>query len=102
MLTQLDGDGREFVLAYTSQSNNKMKANYSSYEGERLVVVSSFRYYLYGSPFILITNNQPLRFLMESDWLTRKLAMWALILEEYDLDIIHKPNKVNQNADGLN
>ncbi len=67
MLTQLDDDGQEFVVAYTSQSNNKMKANYSSYEGECLVVVLSFKYYLYGSPFTLITNNQPLKFLLESD-----------------------------------
>jgi len=70
-----------------------MKAKYISYEGECLAVVwvvSSFRYYIYGNPFTLITNNQPLKFLMELDWLTRKLAMWALILKEYDLDIIHK------------
>jgi len=105
VLTQFDDDGREFVVAYTSRSNNKMKAKYSSHEGECLGVVwvvSSFRYYLYSSPFTLITNNQPLKFHMESDWFTRKLAMWALILEEYDLDIIHKHGRVNQNADGLN
>jgi len=47
-----------------------MKAKYISYEGECLAVVwvvSSFRYYIYGNPFTLITNNQPLKFLMELD-----------------------------------
>jgi hypothetical protein len=39
MLTQLDDDGQKFVVAYISQSNNKMKAKYSSYEEECLVVV---------------------------------------------------------------
>jgi hypothetical protein len=45
MLTQLDDDGGEFVVAYASQSNNKMEAKYNSHEGECLVivwVVSSF------------------------------------------------------------
>jgi hypothetical protein len=38
---------------------------------------------------------------MESDKLIRKLAMWPLILEEYDFDIIHKSSRVNQDVDGL-
>ncbi len=104
MFTQLDDDGREFVVAYASWSNNKTEAKYSSYEGECFVVVwvvSSFRCNFYGSPFILITNHQPLKFLMESDKLIRKLAMWPLILEEYDFDIIHKSSRVNQDVDGL-
>jgi hypothetical protein len=37
VFTQLDDDGREFVVAYANQSNKKME--YSSYEGECLVVV---------------------------------------------------------------
>jgi hypothetical protein len=39
MFTQLDDDGREFVVAYASWSNNKTEAKYSSYEGECFVVV---------------------------------------------------------------
>ncbi len=30
------------------------------------------------------------------------MAKWALILQEYDFDIIHKLGKVNQDVDGLN
>jgi len=29
------------------------------------------------------------------------LARWALILQEYDFDIIHRHGKVNQDANGL-
>jgi hypothetical protein len=67
MLTQFDDDDGQVVVAYANQSNNKMKAKYNSYEGEWLVVVwvvSSLRRYLYGSPFILVTNHQPLKFLV--------------------------------------
>jgi hypothetical protein len=97
MLTQFDDDGREFVVAYASWFNNKIEAKYSSYEGECLAVVwtiSSFQCYIYGSPFTLIINHQPLKFLMESNRLTKKLARWALILQEYDFDIIHKPRRL--------
>ncbi len=31
---QLDEQGKEYVTAYSSQSNNKAQSNYSSYEGE--------------------------------------------------------------------
>jgi hypothetical protein len=82
MLTQLDDDGREFVVAYANWSNNKMEAKYNSYERECLVVVwvvSSFCCYFYGSPFILIIDHKSLKFLMESDRLTGKLAR-ALIV----------------------
>jgi hypothetical protein len=32
MLIQFDKGGQKFVLAYVSQSNNKTKAKYNSYE----------------------------------------------------------------------
>jgi hypothetical protein len=38
---------------------------------------------------------------MESDRLIVKLAKRALILQEYDFDIIHKLGRVNQDVDGL-
>ena len=38
-LTLKDDFGREYVVAYASQSNNTVKANYSSYEGEALVAI---------------------------------------------------------------
>jgi hypothetical protein len=38
---------------------------------------------------------------MELDQFTGKLAKWALILQEYDFDLIHRPGRVNRNADGL-
>jgi prenyltransferase beta subunit len=33
ILGQLDEEGKEYVIAYASQSNNKVENNYSSYEG---------------------------------------------------------------------
>ena len=39
VLTQYDDEGREFVVAYASRSNNTAESRYGSYEGECLAVV---------------------------------------------------------------
>jgi len=77
VLTQCDDEGKEFVVAYVNRSNNAAKSRYSSYEGECLAAVwavAHFRCYLFGTQFTLITDHQPLKWLMESDKLTGKLA----------------------------
>jgi hypothetical protein len=38
---------------------------------------------------------------MESGKLTGKLARWALILQEYDFQVVHKPGVTNLDADWL-
>jgi hypothetical protein len=38
---------------------------------------------------------------MEFDKLTRKLAQWALISQEYDFQAVHKPRVINLDANGL-
>ncbi len=66
IIGQLDEEGKEYGIAYASQNNNKAKSNYSSYEGECLVVVwvvIHFRPYLYGTNFTLYTDHQPIKWL---------------------------------------
>jgi hypothetical protein len=83
MLTQCDDEGKEFVVAYASRSNNVVDSQYSSYEGKCLAAmwdVAHFMCYLFDTQFTRVTEHQPLKWLMESDKLTGKLAWWALIL----------------------
>jgi hypothetical protein len=92
ILSQLDEEGKEYVIVYASRSNNKVKNNYSSYEGECLVViwvVIHFMPYFYGTNFTLYTDHQPIKWLMTNDKLTGKLVRWAFILHEYDFKVIH-------------
>ena len=103
-LVQADDEGHEYVIAYASRSNNAAEANYSSYEGECLAAVWAvvhFRPYLYGQSFTLVTDHQPLRWLMTNDKLTGKLARWALILQEYDFDVVHKAGTAHLDTDGI-
>lgn len=104
VLAQKDDVGREYVIAFASRSNNNAESNYSSYEGEALAAVwaiAHFRPYLYGQQFTLVTDHQPLKWLMESDKLTGKLARWALLLQEYDFEVVHRAGITNLDADGL-
>jgi hypothetical protein len=74
------------------------------YEGEYLAAIwaiAHFRCYLYGNEFLLVTDHQPLKWLMESDKLTGKLAWWALMLMEYDFKVVHRAGLVNMDVDGL-
>jgi hypothetical protein len=92
-------------VAYASRLNNATKSRYNSYEGECLATVwavAHFRCYLFGTQFTLVTDHQPLKWLMQSDKLIGKLARWALILHEYDFQVVHKPGVTNLDADGLN
>jgi hypothetical protein len=100
----MDDDRKEFVIAYASRSNNNAEAQYISYEGECMAAIwaiAHFLCYLYGNEFLLVTNHQPLNWLMESYKLTGKLARWALMLMEYDFKVVHRAGLVNMDADGL-
>jgi hypothetical protein len=92
ILGQFNEECKKYVIAYASQSNNKAESNYSSYEGECLVVVWAvihFKPYLHGTKFILYTNHQPIKWLMTNDKLISKLARWVLIFQEYEFKVIH-------------
>ncbi len=92
ILGPLDEEGKEYVIAYAFQSNNKAENNYFSYEGECLYVVWAiiqFKPYFYNTKFTLYTDHQLIKWLMTNDKLTSKLVRWALLLQEYEFKVIH-------------
>ncbi len=102
VLTQAGPDGKEYLVACVSRSLNKHERNYSSYEGEMLAAVwgvLSLRSYLHGLQFTVVTDHQPLKWLVTTPELTGKHARWALCLMEYCYTIEHRPGKKHQNAD---
>ena len=84
-LGQKDSDGKEYVVSFASRSNNRAESNNSSYKGEALAAVwgvTHYWHYLHGKAFALISDHQPLEWLMTNHKLTGKHARWALILHE--------------------
>ena len=104
VLSQIDKEGKEHPISYASRSCNPAEKNYGSCEGECLAVVwatQHFKEYLFGSPFTLITDHEPLKWLMQTNKTTGKLARWSLLLQECDMKVIHKSGILNTNADCL-
>lgn len=104
ILAQKDAEGRERVIAYASKSNTPAEAKYSSYKGELLAVVwacKHWRRYLIGQHFTIVTDHQPLNWLMHSNELTGQYARWALSLQEFDFTVVHRPGSENPNADAF-
>ncbi|KAJ9512490.1 hypothetical protein QJQ45_018788 [Haematococcus lacustris] len=103
VLGQVDSAGQEY-MACISRSNNKHERQYNSYQGEMLSAVWAFktlRAYLHGAEFTLITDHQPLTWLMTNRNLTGHHARWALSLQDYNFTIQHRPGIKHQNADVL-
>ena len=104
ILSQVGTDGVEHPICYASRSCNPAEQNYSSFDGECLAVVwatSHFRSYLFGNSFTLVTDHEPLKWIMTTEKLTGKLARWSLLLQEYDFTVEHRKGIDNTNADCL-
>ncbi|PNH02523.1 Retrovirus-related Pol polyprotein from transposon [Tetrabaena socialis] len=104
VLGQQDDNGSEYMCACVSRSLNVRERNYISYKGEMLAAgwaMKTLRPYLHGRQFTLVTDHAPLLWLMENRDLTGQYARWALIMQEYNFDVAHRPGALHFNADVL-
>lgn len=104
VLGQLGDDGTEYMVACISRSCNKHEANYGSYKGEMLAAVwgiRSYRHYLHGAQhtFKLYTDHRALTWLRTSKDLEGQYARWALLISEFDFEIVYRPGVSHAVAD---
>lgn len=95
VLTQPHPDG-ERVVAYVSRSLNKHERNYSVTERECLAVLDSItklRAYIEGVKFTVITDHHSLIWLSNLKDPRGRLSRWAVALQQYDFEIIHRRGK---------
>lgn len=97
-------DGKEHVIAYGGRELNSAEVRYGTTECEAFAVVDSIkRYepYLSDTNFYLHSDHGSLSWLMRVKDSTGRLARWALRLQQYDFEIIHRSGAANGNADAL-
>ena len=103
VLSQVWDDG-EHPVAYESRKLNAAEGNYATHEKELLAVIHAlrtWRHYLLGNHFIVVTDHNSLKYLHTQPNLSRRQARWAEFLAEFDFEIVYRPGKSNVVADAL-
>jgi len=89
-------------VCYISRKLNQAERNYATVEKECLAIVwavKKFAKYLYGRPFIVESDHQPLQYLQQSKSTNGRLMRWSLVLQPYRFIIRVIPGKDNVGAD---
>jgi hypothetical protein len=96
--------GAEYVIAYASKILKGAEIHYSTSEKEMLAVlysIKTFRCYIFGTEFLIITDHAALQYLLNIKDLNGRLARWSMYLQSYFFKIIHRAGKKHANADAL-
>ena len=84
-------NGKEVVIAYNGPGLNQAEQNYSTTEREALALVEGikkFQPYLHNHKVIVVTDHSSVRWLMNVKDASGRLARWALLLQQYDFNIV--------------
>src|SRR3569832_1343824 len=104
VLRQRHDTGSIGIIAYASRALKAAERNYTTTEKEALAVVWAckyFRYYLLGRHFIVETDHNSLRWLINVKDPSCRLRRWGIQLQEYTYTIRYVNGKLNQAADIL-
>ena len=104
-LYQQQYDNTERPIAFASRGLSPSERNYPAYKLEFLslkwAVTDKFHDYLYGVPFHVITDNNPLTYIFTTAKLDATSQRWVSALSNYQFSIEYRSGKLNQDADGL-
>ena len=79
-------DEKLFPVCYASKKLSSAERNYSTIEKECLAIVwgiKRFHLYLYGVPFVLQTDHEPLKYMNSAKFANGRLMRWAMFLQLY-------------------
>ncbi|NHV87486.1 Ty3/Gypsy family RNase HI domain-containing protein, partial [Escherichia coli] len=91
-------------IAYEIRRLNSQEQVLGIYEKELLAVIhalDSWKHYLLGTPFIIRTDHQSIKYFMTQTKLSDKQMRWANFLSKFHFHIAHIPGKQNAVADAL-
>ena len=97
--------GEKRVICYASRGLTKAEENYPPHKLELLVlkwvVADKFKDYLYRQQFTVLTDNNPLTYVLTTAKLDATEHRWLADLATYSINIKYRPGKNNADADGL-
>ncbi len=98
-------EGEDRVILYASRGLSKSEQRYPVHKLEFLAlkwaVTSKFHDYLYGTNFVVYTDNNPMTYVMEKAKLDATAHRWVAALGAYNLKIKYRAGKSNADADGM-
>lgn len=105
ILLQKNGEDQALhPVYYASGKATPIEQKYPSYELEALAVVKAlkrFRIYLLGIKFKIVTDCRAFTQTMSKRDLCVRIVRWALLLEEFQYEIEHRPDKSMMHVDAL-
>ena len=98
-------EGKKRVVAYASRGLSRSEARYSAHKLEFLAlkwaVTEKFNDYLYGTEFTVVTDSNPLTYLLTSAKLDATSYRWLSAISTYSFKITYRAGTQNADADGL-
>jgi hypothetical protein len=102
ILSQFDDENKEHPVIYLSRGLRAAEKNYGASKLECLALVfavTQLRPYLLGHKFTVITDHQPLKWILESPKISGITARWMTYLADYDFELRYKSGKLHQAVD---
>lgn len=98
-------DGRLRAVAFASRGLSRSESRYPAHKLEFLAlkwaVTEKFHDYLYGSSFTVVTDSNPLTYVLSTARLDATSYRWLAALSTYNFKLLYRAGKQNNDADGL-
>ncbi|KAK9685737.1 RNase H-like domain found in reverse transcriptase [Popillia japonica] len=104
ILLQKQECGEFRPVFYFSKRTTPCESKYHSFELECLAVVHAirrFHVYLFGKPFRIVTDCDSFRLTLAKKDINPRIARWAMMLQDYDYTVVHRPGKRMAHVDAL-
>ncbi|KAL1254358.1 hypothetical protein QQF64_016587 [Cirrhinus molitorella] len=98
-------DGQQRVIAFASTGSSRSESRYPAHNLEFLAlkwaVTEKFHDYLYGSTFTVVTDSNPLTYLLTTAKLDATSYRWLAALSTFSFKLQYRAGKQNIDADSL-
>ncbi len=98
-------EGQMRVIAFASRGLTRSETRYPAHKLEFLAlkwaVTSKFSDYLYGAEFVVVTDSNPLTYILTSAKLDATSYRWLSSLSTYNFKLQYRAGSQNCDADGL-